>query len=115
MEIVDAQVHANMRGLDQSIAAMDALGVAAAVIDVWPPERTKLPNGVNRYTYKFGEEAVSRFPGRFAYVVRFDPNDLEVEDQIAQVRQAPGRLCLRIASGLDIKVLPSGAHEHILS
>jgi L-fuconolactonase len=115
MEIVDAQVHANMRGLDQSVAIMDALGVAAAIIDVWPPERTKLPNGVNRYTYKFADEAVSRFPGRFAYVVRFDPNDREVDDQIAQIRQVPGRLCLRIASGLDIKALPSRAHEHILS
>ncbi len=115
MEIVDAQVHANHRGLDQSIAIMDALGVNAAIIDVWPPERTKLPNGVFRYTYKFAEEAVSRFPSRFAYVVRFDPNDHEVDDQVAQVRQAPNRLCIRVASGLDIKALSSGAHEHILS
>jgi len=111
MEIVDAQAHANHRGLEQSVAIMDALGVTAAIIDVWPPERTKLPNGLNRYTYKFAEEAVNRF----AYVVRFDPNDQEVESQIAQVRQAPNRLCIRIASGLDIKALPSGAHEHILS
>jgi L-fuconolactonase len=115
MEIVDAQVHANHRGLGQSVAIMDALGVNAAIIDVWPPESTKLPNGVNRYTYKFAEEAVSRFPGRFAYVVRFDPNDQEVEEQVAQVRKAPNRLCIRIASGLDMKALPSGAHEHILS
>ena len=115
MEIVDAQVHANHRGLDPSVAIMDALGVAAAVIDIWPPERTKLPNGVNRYTYKFAEQAVSRFPGRFAYVVRFDPSDLEVEAQVAELRQAPNRLCIRIASGLDLKALPSGAHEHILS
>jgi hypothetical protein len=27
MEIVDAQVHANHRGIDQSIAIMDAVGV----------------------------------------------------------------------------------------
>ena len=115
MEIVDAQVHANHRGIEPSIAIMDALGVDAAIIDVWPPERTKLPNGVNRYTYKFAEEALSRFPGRFAYVVRFDPNDQEVEPQVAQIRQAPNRLCIRIASGLDIKALPSLAHERILT
>ncbi len=115
MEIIDAQVHANQRGLDQSVAIMDAVGVGAAIIDIWPPERIKLPNGVNRYEYKFADEAVSRFPSRFAYVVRFDPNDLEVEDQIAQVRQAPGRLGIRIASSLDLKALPSGAHEHLLS
>ena len=33
MEIVDAQVHANHRGLDQSVVIMDALGVNAAVIE----------------------------------------------------------------------------------
>jgi L-fuconolactonase len=115
MEIVDAQVHANHRGIDASIAIMDALGVHSAIIDIWPPERTTLANGINRYTYKFAEEAVSRFPERFAYVVRFDPYDREVQEQVAQVRQAPNRLCIRIASGLDIKALPSAPHEHILS
>jgi hypothetical protein len=33
MEIVDSQIHANQRGLEQSIAIMDAMGVSAAVID----------------------------------------------------------------------------------
>ena len=92
MEIVDAQVHANHRGIDQSIAIMDAVGVDAAVIDIWPPVRRKLPNGVMRFEYPFGEEAVARFPGRFAYVARFDPNDPEIDDLMAQVRKAPGRL-----------------------
>ncbi len=58
---------------------------------------------------------MSRFPRRFAYVVRFDPYDGEVEEQVAQLRQAPNRLCIRIASGLDIKALASAAHKHILS
>jgi hypothetical protein len=68
MEIVDSQVHANQRGIDQSIAIMDAMGVHAAVIDVWPPVRRKLPSGITRFEYPFAEEAVARFPGRFAYV-----------------------------------------------
>ena len=91
MEIVDAQVHANHRGIDQSIAIMDAVGVDAAVIDIWPPVRRKLPNGVMRFEYPFGEEAVARFPGRFAYIARFDPGDPEIDDLMAQVRKAPGR------------------------
>jgi hypothetical protein len=91
MEIVDAQVHANHRGIDQSIAIMDAVGVDAAVIDIWPPVRRKLPNGVMRFEYPFGEEAVARFPGRFAYIARFDPNDPEIDDLMPQVRKAPGR------------------------
>jgi hypothetical protein len=43
MEIVDAQIHATHRGLEQSIAIMDAMGVSAAVLDDWPPTRQKLP------------------------------------------------------------------------
>jgi predicted TIM-barrel fold metal-dependent hydrolase len=116
MEIVDAQIHANHRGIDQSIAIMDAVGVNAAVIDIWPPVRHKLPNGITRFEYPFGEEAVARFPERFAYVVRFDPNDLEIDDLMAQVRRAPGRLCTRIASpAFDLKVMREGGHERILA
>jgi len=55
MEIVDAQVHANHRGIDYSIAIMDAVGVDAAVIDIWPPARRNLPDGVMRFEYPFGE------------------------------------------------------------
>jgi len=114
MEVIDSQVHANQRGIDQSIAIMDAVGVDAAVIDIWPPVRAKLPNGVNRFEYAFGEEAVARFPARFSYIARFDPNDPEVDDLMAQVGKAPGRICTRIASGHDFKVMREGGHERIL-
>jgi L-fuconolactonase len=115
MEIVDSQVHANQRGIDQSIAIMDAVGVNAAVIDVWPPVRKKLPDGTVRFEYGFAEEAVSRFPDRFAYIARFDPNDPEIDSLMAQVRNAPGRLCIRIASGLDFKVLKERGHQRVLT
>ena len=114
MEVIDSQVHANQRGIDQSIAIMDAVGVDAAVIDVWPPVRTKLPNGVYRFEYAFAQEAVERFPNRFGYIARFDPNDPDVDDLMAQVRKAPGRLCIRIASGFDLKAMRTGGHERIL-
>jgi predicted TIM-barrel fold metal-dependent hydrolase len=115
MEIIDSQVHANQRGIDQSIAIMDAVGVDAAVIDIWPPVRTKLPNGATRFEYGFGEEAVARFPARFAYIARFDPNDPELDHLMAQVGKVPGRICTRIASGHDLKVLGQGGHEPILA
>lgn len=117
MEIIDSQIHANHRGLEPSIAIMDAVGVDAAIIDVWPPERYKLPSGVNRYKYTFAEEAVVRSPNRFAYLVRFDPSDQKVDDQIAQIRRTPGCLCLLIASSLDWNVLRAraGGHERILA
>jgi L-fuconolactonase len=115
MDIVDAQVHANHRGIDQSIAIMDALGVQGAVMDVWPPARQKLPNGITRFEYPFAEEAVARFPDRFAAVARFDPNDPEIDDLMGQVRKAPGRLGVRLASGYDLKLLLEGGHERILA
>jgi L-fuconolactonase len=115
MEVIDSQVHANQRGIDQSIAIMDAVGVDAAVIDIWPPVRHKLPNGASRFEYAFGEEAVARFPARFSYIARFDPNDPDLDDLMAQVGKVPGRICTRIASGYDLKVLREGGHERILA
>jgi L-fuconolactonase len=115
MEIVDAQIHATHRGLEQSIAIMDAMGVSAAVLDDWPATRQKLPSGITRYEFPFSEEAVRRFPTRFAYVVRFDPSDPAIDDLVAQARKAPGCLCLRIASGLDFKVMREGGHERVLA
>jgi L-fuconolactonase len=58
---------------------------------------------------------IRRFPGRFVYIARFDPNDPEIDDLIAQVRKVPGRLCTRIASGFDLKVMREGGHDRILA
>lgn len=115
MEIVDAQIHASQRGLEQTIAIMDAVGVNAAVLDDWPPTRNKLESGIIRYSYPFAEEAVRRFPARFAYVVRFDPSDPELDDLMGQLRKAPGRLCARIASGLDFKIMRERGHDRVLA
>jgi hypothetical protein len=89
---------------------MDAMGVGAAVLDDWPPTRQKLPGGITRFEYPFAEESVRRFPARFAYVVRFDPNDPEIDHLVAQASKTPGCLCSRIASGLDFKVMREGGH-----
>lgn len=114
MEVIDSQVHANQRGIDQSIAIMDAVGVDAAVIDIWPPVRRKLESGVYRFDYAFAEEAVARFPARFAYIARFDANDPEVDGLVGEMRKAPGRICIRLASGYDMKVMREGGHGNIL-
>jgi L-fuconolactonase len=114
MEIVDAQIHATHRGLEPTVAIMDALGVNAAVLDDWPATRQKLETGIVRYSYPFAEEAVKRFPSRFAYVVRFDPNDPEIDDLMGELRKAPNRLCARIASGLDFKVMKDAGHGRVL-
>jgi L-fuconolactonase len=114
MEIVDAQIHGTHRGLEQSVAIMDALGVSAAVLDDWPPTREKGPSGITRYQFPFSEEAVRRFPDRFTYVVRYDPDDREIDRLVAQTSKATGCVCVRIASGLDFKVLKTGGHGKVL-
>lgn len=115
MESVDAQIHGTHRGLEQLVAIMDAMGVSAAVLDDWPPTRHKLPSGITRYEFPFSVEAVNRFASRFAYVVRFDPNDPEIDDLVAGARKVAGCVCLRIASGLDFMVMREGGHERILT
>jgi L-fuconolactonase len=96
MEIIDGQVHLNHLGLDACIAAMDAVGIDGAIIDQFPPSGTRLPGGAVRYRYDISEEAVRRFPARFAYAARVDPADPEMEAIIAEVRAHPGRLGIRV-------------------
>jgi L-fuconolactonase len=96
MEVIDGQVHLNHLGLDACIAAMDAVGIDAAIIDQFPPSGSRLPGGAVRYRYDISEEAVRRFPARFAYVARIDPADPDMAEIIAEVRAHPGRLGIRV-------------------
>src|SRR5712691_8066288 len=115
MEIVDAQVHLNQLVPDwrtaatdaviaTSIQAMDAVGVRAALIAesrgfdsrMRPALGPELPNGAIRAEFPFSERAVAQHPDRFAYLVRIDVKDPEVERIVGEVRQKPGALCMRI-------------------
>jgi L-fuconolactonase len=96
MEIIDGQVHLNHLGVDACIAAMDAVGIDGAIIDQFPPSATRLPGGAVRYRYDISEEAVRRFPARFAYVARIDPADPDMATTIAELRSHPGRLGIRV-------------------
>lgn len=115
MEIVDCQVHFNRFGrdwatadadttIDIGLAAMDAAGVHAVLIDECAgldivngpdPNDTVLPNGAVRRACPVAERAQALHPERFAYVARIDWRDPEVADQIADVRRKPGRVCMR--------------------
>src|SRR5690348_10256787 len=96
MDIIDGQVHLNHLGLDACIAAMDAVGIDAAIIDQYPPTVTHLPGGAFRCSYDISEAAVRRFPSRFAYVARIDPADPDMAELVAEVRSHPGRLGIRV-------------------
>jgi len=115
MEIVDAQVHLNQlvpdwrtadydRVIAESITAMDAVGVGAVLIaesrgfdaQMRPALGPVLPNGAVRGEFPFSERAVALHPDRFAYLVRIDRKDPELERLMAEVRTKPGALCIRI-------------------
>lgn len=104
MDIVDAQVHLNVLGLEAGLAAMDAVGVKAVLYDeYWAFDEKarilpgyELPNGAFRHVFPLAEEATLRYPDRFAYLVRFDRNDPELDNLVASVKTMPGRKALRI-------------------
>lgn len=105
MEIVDAQVHFNKLGsLEAGLAAMDAVGVDALLYDeYWGFDARsrilpgyELPNGAFRHVFPLAEAATLSWPERFAYLVRVDRDDPELEQIIAGVRTTPGRRALRV-------------------
>lgn len=96
MEIIDAQVHLNHIGFDACVAAMDAVGIDAAIIDQFPTSSRRLGNGARRYDYASAEDAVRRLPSRLAYVARLDPSDPVLAELMASVRTRPGCLGIRV-------------------
>lgn len=116
MEIVDSQVHLNGLPLDAAIVAMDAVGVDAILIDEFASRtpgagRTDgdyLPDGSFRYHWPYSEAAVAAHPERFAYLVRYDPLDPELDAEIAALRSHPGRLALRVCPLPALPERPDG-------
>jgi L-fuconolactonase len=102
LDVVDAQIH--MRGgVDRAVAAMDAVGVESVVVDIVPPETRKLADGTIRYNYGYVQDAMARFPGRFAYMARLDPDDPEMDDLMARFAATPGAVCARTHDGNRIE------------
>jgi predicted TIM-barrel fold metal-dependent hydrolase len=121
LEVIDAQVHANRilpnwseaspgAAVEAAVAAMNAVGVDALLHDEYAgvdSEDHILPGVLGpsvawRSESPFGEEAIRRYPERFAYITRVDERDPDLEALVSSVRRAPGRLALRV-----IKVSPT--------
>ncbi len=106
MDIVDSQAHLGPGGAAEMVAVMDALGIAAVLIDEWWMGKTldpgyHLANGAFRPTAPTAELAAWTWPGRFAYLLRVDPRDPELESHIRQLRDATYCRALRIAPGIN--------------
>ncbi len=105
VDIVDSQVHLGPGGAAEMVAALDALGIAAALIDEYwmgtPGDPFyALPNGAIRTASPTAELAAWTYPGRFSYLIRVDPRDPELGAVIRLARDAAHVRALRISPGM---------------
>jgi predicted TIM-barrel fold metal-dependent hydrolase len=121
MEIVDAQIHFGPGGIDEVLAAMDALGISAVLadefwgLDNWGPGY-RLPNGVLRVTTPTVELASAQHPERFAYVLRVERLDPEVTSLVRMASDAPGAKAIRMLPSLtaeELAAFEAGAYADV--
>lgn len=123
MDIVDSQVHLGPGGAAEMVAAMDALGIAAALIDEYwmgtPGEPYyRLANGAHRTTSPTAELAAWTYPGRFSYLVRPDPRDPELAAVIRFARDAAHVRALRVSPGMtraELADFASGVYDPVFA
>lgn len=122
MDIVDAQVHLFLTMDEaQAIAAMDALGIQAMLIDeFWgydankdPQPGYRLPGGMFRPISPGGERASMRHPERFSYLQRIDPSDPDGDSLMRIARASPHCRALRldIRAPAEIAALRDGGYR----
>jgi L-fuconolactonase len=124
MDIVDAQVHANMLGTEITLAIMDALGIQSLLFDEFdaPADDGKLlpgyrlPNGAFRNIGPNAEAAAIRHPERFGFLMRVDPTDPGIESWVEILTAAPGFKALRttVFTPAEGKVFEEGGHDRFL-
>lgn len=122
MNIVDAQVHIGPGRIEETLAAMDALGIRSILIDEYWFGRAKgdpgyaVPDGAYRPLHPTAELAALLYPDRFSYLVRLDRNDREVTTVIRMARAAPHARALRITPGMwpaEVAAFAAGEYERI--
>jgi predicted TIM-barrel fold metal-dependent hydrolase len=127
MDIVDAQVHVGLGGIDTLLAQMDAIGINAVLIDeFWgrhPPDHPLgfepgylLPNGVWRCTSPIAELASTLHPNRFSYFLRVDRQDPDLESIVTLLKASPHGRALRILptfSEAEVKAFSEGGYDHL--
>jgi predicted TIM-barrel fold metal-dependent hydrolase len=125
MDILDSQVHLGPGGAAEMVAAMNALGIASALIDEWWMGTPGHPYyGVGeggravRTTSPTAELAAWTYPGRFSYLVRVDPRDPELKAVIRMVRDATHARALRMSPGMsraEMADFASGVYDPVFA
>lgn len=124
LDIVDTQIHIGPGGINETLAAMDALGIQSVVIDeywlkdifAYDPHH-HLENGEIRPVCPTAELAAQMYPDRFSWVLRVNRRDPEYDNVIKMVKQSPHGKAIRIIPGMnpqDIQAFANGEYDHIL-
>ena len=123
MDIVDAQVHANVLGTETTLAIMDAIGIQAVLLDeyIGPGKEGvllpdyELPNGASRPIGPNAEAAALGHSDRFAYLMRVNPFDPSLEAWIEILAASPNLRALRVIvfGSKAGAAFESGAHDRL--
>lgn len=103
MDIVESQHHMfHIMGIEQSLAAMDAIGISGAVVDEYWHHRDGVPmpahilgGGIYRPFVAGAELASSLHPDRFCHSLRIHPEDPMLATVVQIARAHPGLRALR--------------------
>jgi L-fuconolactonase len=121
MDIVDSQIHMGPGGIPEMVAAMNALGIASALIDEWwmgtpghPYYNVGAGGRAQRTTSPTAEIASWTYPGRFSYLVRIDPRDPELRAVVRLAGDATHVRALRMSPGMsraEVADFASGVYD----
>jgi predicted TIM-barrel fold metal-dependent hydrolase len=126
MDILDGQVHANVIGIEATLAIMDALGIQSALLDeyVGPADNPsqllpayKLANGVFRPIGPTAEAAALEYPDRFAFLMRVHPFDPGLDGWVEALAASPGLKALRavVFGEAEVAAFKEGGFDHIFA
>lgn len=106
MDIVDAQIHIGPGKIEETLSAMDALGIHAVLIDeYWFGRKMGDPSyqigPALRPIQPTAELAANTHPDRFSYLVRVDRNDRDLAAIIRLAGDAPYARAIRVSPGMS--------------
>jgi L-fuconolactonase len=114
MDIVDSQIHLFLTmNADAAIAAMNSIGIQAALIDeFWgyegdshdPPPGYAIPGGVFRPIAPGATMASMKHPDRFSWLLRVDPRDPDLDSLMGQVKVSSEGRALRLEARSEQEV-----------
>lgn len=108
LDIIDTQAHIGPGGIEETLSAMNALGIRRLVIDEcwlqnilnYDPHEV-LAGGILRPICPTAEAASETYPDRFAWVLRVNRLDPEFRAQVQKVRSSRGGKAIRLIPGMD--------------